>query len=339
MSIILENQVCVFLNAKFVGYSHHEHTIAKYINFTQFENVFYLKQEKVLSTEWQEQQPRRTQFYHSVLVNNQFDEVLIWNGNFEYQQTFLSCLQTYPNIQKQFAEVGWFDQSNSIYIDPYGVNGKSLLAKTCPPALNHSELEKVSGFITEYTKDYLRVNCASNTLKILVPLQVDTDSNILNHSPFSSMQAFIDFLADWLPDKNVEIIVRPHPKATYNYALKSNRKDFIFDASGDIKSKIAESDIVIGINSTALIQALAFRKPVMAFGESVYSSSDAVHKVAVDPPFCVPQYNEKASLELIAELKFNQQIATRKAVANTLYKYIKQRINLLRVKRYITEQT
>ncbi|WP_448546848.1 capsular polysaccharide export protein, LipB/KpsS family [Thalassotalea fusca] len=330
VSILVESQLCIFRNKRFEGYSKHKHTIAKYIDFSIYKNVFYLKLPHVKVAEWPNIENNRLEYYKQVLKTGGFTKVLVWNGNFDYQQTFLKLIRKKQKISLLYTEVAWFDQSNSVYVDPLGVNGNSLLAQTAPKKLTNSQEIKVKQFIQDYTGGLSPSKLPNNKLiKILVPLQVDTDSNIVHHSPFKNMKSFIAYLENWLPDKNIEVLIRAHPKATYEYEIKSNRNDFRIDSTGELKSKIAEADIVIGINSTVLLQSLAFLKPVFAFGDGVFSSSSAVHKIRMDEPFSIPSMDVCSIYELLHFLVFQKQIPISNSHGNNVAKYCIQRIRML----------
>ncbi|XQW85872.1 hypothetical protein ACOYR1_03780 [Thalassotalea piscium] len=330
VSIILESRICVFRHNDYIGDSVHNQTIAKYIDFNIYENVFFLKLPKTQANNWYKLEAVRSEYYQKVLEDNEFNEVLIWNGNFQYQQLFLTLLKKQNQLKKNFIEVAWFDQNNSVYIDPNGVNGASLLAKTPPPELTEKEISHVKAFIEGYTKGHpLKVKGKREKLKILIPLQVDTDSNIIKHSPFKDMKEFICFLEDWIPKDNVEVTLRAHPKAVYDYEIKSNRTDFIVNRAGCIKNKIAESDLIIGINSTVLLQSLPFYKHVIAFGDGVYNASSPIVKMDFNDTFQLHDIDIYEYQKLIHFLVFGNQIQLKVPKINTQLKYVHQRLCLL----------
>jgi hypothetical protein len=328
ISIVLESKVCVFKQGNYVGDSCHNHTIARYIDFSLFQNIFFLKLSHLKYSDWQIAESIRCDFYREIFCHHKFSDILVWNGTFDYQQSFLKIAKNLTSHKLNFMEVAWFDQKDNVYIDPLGVNGDSLLSITRPPELSMKEVERVNAFTYEYTKKHPEVK-SNGKLKVLVPLQVDTDSNIINHSPFKSMLEFITFLENWLPKDNIEVIIRAHPKAKYEYELKSTRTDFIVDTSGDIKDKIANADIIIGINSTVLLQSLAFYKGVIAFGDGIFNASSSIIKMDLSSDFTYPKMDVYESQKLISFLAFSKQIPLSRKKSNSYAKYFKQCFNML----------
>lgn len=313
VSIIVENRVAVYLNGQFVGNSRHERTIPRYLNPGDFRDFFALCWSKTHLREWAGREDERIRRYEEILRRYPFDKILIWNGNFEYQRGFISTVRKLGlESALSYVEVGWLDQSNSVYVDPTGINAASTLATKAPPPITRQQADELADFLTAYRAPHVagkdKTDIAGHdTPTVLVPLQVDTDSNILLHSPFDSMADFISYLEGWIPP-GYRVILRPHPKAKYGYAIQSCRSDFEVRTEGDIKAAVLSADLVIGINTTVLIQALALGKPTVAFGKGVFSASKAVLPMQLGEPFTRPQWDEDAVEQLLYHLVFRRQI-------------------------------
>lgn len=218
----------------------------------------------------------RASHYRGLLDRWKPDLVIIWNGQAEHQRDFMDCLSGSGGCDTLFLECGWFPQRDYFYWDRDGVNARSSIAGRSPPELDDVQREQVRAWKRDYTAAYRDI--AEQRKLILVPLQVDTDSNVTLHSPFASMAEFLQHLvAAVRPDYRV--IVRPHPLASYPYDIDCGRSNFQVDRRTPLYELIAAAEYVIGINSTVLLEALAFEKKVLAFGRGIFDGSGAIGKV------------------------------------------------------------
>ncbi len=113
---------------------------------------------------------------------------------------------------------------------------------------------------------------------ILVPLQVETDTNIILHSPaFHDMQGFADFLQRAVAGRpDIVLLFKDHPKRVRQQQggppplrLDDSRHRYV--AEGHLHSLLGASDAVITINSTVGFEALLRGMPVICCGRSTYS--------------------------------------------------------------------
>lgn len=112
---------------------------------------------------------------------------------------------------------------------------------------------------------------------VLVPLQVETDTNIILHSPaFQHMQVFADFLQRAVAERSdIVLLFKDHPKrvrqqpAVPGLQLSDSRHRYV--AEGHLHSLLDASDAVITINSTVGFEALLRGMPVICCGHSSYS--------------------------------------------------------------------
>jgi hypothetical protein len=99
-----------------------------------------------------------------------------------------------------------------------------------------------------------------------VPLQDERDLNIVQDSPFKTMDEFVSFLARTYPD--YRFVVRPHPKypkpelGQYANVQLDNPKRPMFES-------LATCGMVVGINSTTLQESALLGYTVVSFGESL----------------------------------------------------------------------
>ncbi|OHY82204.1 hypothetical protein BCA33_07890 [Marinobacter sp. AC-23] len=109
---------------------------------------------------------------------------------------------------------------------------------------------------------------------ILLPLQIESDSNIQNNSPyFKSMEELIRSVTSVLGGTGAQLVVKPHPEDR----SRRNRIEALCSASDvrccwdlSLQSLLPVTDLVVVINSTVGLEALLQNKPVVALGQSIY---------------------------------------------------------------------
>ena len=105
---------------------------------------------------------------------------------------------------------------------------------------------------------------------VLLPLQLPTDSQFVQHSPFRHNQELLDFVVEGvrraLP--GAEILVKKHPMDVRSYRLPEGARY----VQGHLGRYYPAADCVVCINSTAGFEAAVHGKPVVSFGRSFYTS-------------------------------------------------------------------
>lgn len=231
-----------------------------------------------------------------LLEISHFDSVYLWNGNFSYQADFLEALKKH-RTSINYVEVAWFDQGNTYYCDPEGVNASSKIARCAGEVgSEHNLLGK--SFAESYRLKKLNGKSDIGAY-ILVPMQVESDSNIRLYSPYRSMAEFIEILSGWLP-QDVDVVIRRHPKSSMREFPLPER--FRWSREDNLFKDIAGARLVIGINSTVLLQSLALGKPVIAFGGGVWGGHTAIVSGNPQSKFQWPEYNEWETFNLLGYL-------------------------------------
>lgn len=114
---------------------------------------------------------------------------------------------------------------------------------------------------------------------VLVPLQLQTDSQLVLHSPFESNQHFIDFIgaevARTVP--HAVLLFKRHPMDATRYRLPANARMI----GGNLARFHAARPVVVCINSTVGFEALVRGERVICFAPSFYS--DAPGLVVASP--------------------------------------------------------
>jgi carbonic anhydrase/acetyltransferase-like protein (isoleucine patch superfamily) len=209
------------------------------------------------------------------------DWIILWSGNFHYQTgTRQAIADTGMASRVLFGEVAWYPQGDYLYFDTQGVNAFSTIrGGVYPPLLPHQKV-RLDIWRDRFQMRHFGGDPAPVIKgRVFVPLQIDTDTSIARSSPFKTMGEFIRFLETWIPPGH-DVVLKLHPKATYDYVPSSKRPEFRVVAGGAIAEMLASAEVVVGINSTVLLEAAALGKRVIAFGEGLMTGTGAVVEAA-----------------------------------------------------------
>ena len=214
------------------------------------------------------------------------DRLILWSGNFHYQEALVRTAKQMGYADRTlYAEVAWFTQRDRIYLDTNRVNAFSALRGAAFPPLRNEQAELLDLWISRYLSERIEENRPTVEPKtIFVPLQIDTDTSLVIGSPFESMQSFIRYLEHWVPE-DWSVTFKAHPKARYAYPLTSSRKNFRFLSSGNLYDFIARAEMIVGINTTVLIESLLFGKKIVAFGQGIFNGNGLVAELTPEDEF------------------------------------------------------
>lgn len=222
----------------------------------------------------------------ALLGENSFSHAFIWGGRLPEDRVTRACLEQY-GIKVTFSELGWFPQAGTLYFDGEGTNAEVSFNRRQYPVLQPSVRR---AFNRQRRSFYRRkvglgwfdsppafaIKEADLSKPILVPLQDEGDTNITQASPFKRMADFVDYLAQSYP--NYRFVVRPHPSAPLGN-LPEYANVTYQDSAVDVYRTMHEYGLVMGINSTLLLEAAMMNMPVVAFGEGVGTSTGVFHDV------------------------------------------------------------
>lgn len=211
--------------------------------------------------------------------------VVVFNGSFGVINAATQALKKkYPLF---CAEVAWFPQSENIYID------RSIhhLSNICLEAVftghgykqNQEAIERLEPVIKRLQEKYKPRAKPPSTVdrnkSVLIPLQLEQDTSILYSSPhFKTMESLIGFALYSLPN-TAQVVVKPHPKMDVPYFKKKigrtllNKIIFFEDRSYTLNDLVYHSRMVMGINSTGLMEALIHNRPVYQMGKNICSAA------------------------------------------------------------------
>ncbi|SMF34674.1 hypothetical protein [Desulfovibrio gilichinskyi] len=247
---------------------------------------------------------KRRAFYKKSLRKIKPDRIIVWNGLSSHHEDFMTVLNEVGFADKVFfMEMGWLPQKDYFCCDNLGVNARSSISQN--DYSKSLSLER-QVLLKQAISNYCKIIPAKKKKLILVPLQIESDSNIIHFSPYKTNQEFITMLEKWIPD-GYEVIIRPHPLSVSKIP-KWSRADFVLDCSHDLYQTLAVAQLVIGINSTVLIEAMAYGAKVMAFGKVFFSSLGGV-SVSEDDRFEKVVGSDLNVDSLLYDLIFNRQIS------------------------------
>ena len=229
---------------------------------------------------------KRRDYWASIFKSLSPNRIFIWNGNHDHQQDFIEFLKSTNQLNKLFfSEMGWLPQKAHFYLDSEGINGSSSIAKHQYLPLTDSQTREVQAWKSINTP---KTNVKEVSKRVLVPLQIDTDTNITHFSKFSSMQDFLNFLSDWIP-ADYQVIVRPHPLAQGQLNTLLIPNSFQVNSEDSLMELISSAEIVVGINSTTLIESALMGKKVIACGSGIFDSYKGIVNICRDAP---PKFTE-----------------------------------------------
>lgn len=187
--------------------------------------------------------------------------VILWNGS---TSAFLPLKQQCDdlNINVTFAECGFFPQHQHFYFDRCGVNNLSQLYFDNLDWVDENMLHTLAK-VRQDQLSALEDNILEIEGYVFVPLQVPTDSNVLNHSTFTEgMQGFIDYIeAKYLHQK---VVFKPHPKDRLSHSYTYSHGKV---CTHDTQQLCAQAGLVHGINSSVLYEAALLGVPVRVEGD------------------------------------------------------------------------
>lgn len=188
--------------------------------------------------------------------------VFIWNGSQGRTPLAKDYCESH-NVPHAFFEWGMLPQDTTFFIDPKGFCGDSILCKDLS-WVTQADVDALGAKRTELQ----RKHPLSDNGDILVPLQIFDDTQILYHTPYDTMQDFVEYLKTIFPVDR--LLIRPHPKGGANYENMGVRIDY--PRTPFIES-VAKCHSVVGLTSTSLLEAAVLGKPVMALGNCALRSN------------------------------------------------------------------
>ena len=204
------------------------------------------------------------------------DRVIIFNGKFKELYAATSMIRMMYDTF--FAEVAWFPQRDYIYIDRDIHDNSQISAhlQFSTDRLLNQSLTDNHRKILKNLKEKYKPNDLGKMYPdkfILVPCQLDYDTSILYASDeFKSMKSLIGFVRNMAP--KIFIVVKTHPKDTSVFDRRSDLYDMGVDkitSAADItlNDLAAKASLIVGINSTGLMEAMIHHKHILQLGDNI----------------------------------------------------------------------
>jgi len=180
---------------------------------------------------------------------------VIWNG-MQHYGPLISRLCARRGIPKCYIEWGMLPQSETFFVDPYGFCSESILSKD----LSWVSQEDITNMLNKRDELQSKYKISPEDY-ILVPLQIENDTQILHYSPYNKMEEFIHDIKIMYP--NTRIIVKTHPKS----GAKRNFENIEIIEDGDFLELASKALAVVGITSTCLYESAILGVPVVSIGD------------------------------------------------------------------------
>jgi hypothetical protein len=180
---------------------------------------------------------------------------VIWNG-MQHYGPLITNLCSKRNIPRCYIEWGMLPQSETFFIDPFGFCSESILTKN----LSWITSEDINNMLNERDRlqSKYKINCEDY---VLVPLQIENDTQILHYSPYNNMEEFIKHIKIMYP--NNKILVKTHPKS----GAKRQIDGVEIIQNGDFLELASKASVVVGITSTCLYESAILGIPVISLGD------------------------------------------------------------------------
>lgn len=225
---------------------------------SKFNNKFYIDPSKFLVYDWRFQCERLLQDISSFNP----DIVFVFNGNTVHFAQPIRMLREKLRVPLVFSELGWLPQNGFIYFDERGANHRSGIAQC--------GLESLIGRVDNHVKNAIRREVES----ALLVLQLPGDST-LGAEPYPLQIPHQDLVAHVRKSipPHIKLYVRKHPRDVneYQYEELINCEA---DSSESLAASFIKVDAVIGVNSTALLEALAAPVEIYHLGHGLLSNKD-----------------------------------------------------------------
>lgn len=189
------------------------------------------------------------------------DHVFIWNGDREFDRVARALCEKHK-IRHSFLESGFFPQRGYYTLDRKGVNANSELMTDDLSWVGEAQFTKLRALRERYLGSR-RYEGGGDY--VLAPLQIERDTSIVLHSPYKTMQSFIDHVQEKFPKRRITFKTHPLDK-NENYKIKPGNE---LMRKGSFLDLAAKADLIYGINSTTLLESAMLGTPVTAIGNGL----------------------------------------------------------------------
>ncbi|MGI9281869.1 MAG: hypothetical protein ACR2PX_19885 [Endozoicomonas sp.] len=215
-----------------------------------------------------------------------YDLVVVWNGS-RMTQRLVSEVAKMMGVSVAYMENGIIPRTT--VADGKGVNFNNSVPRSRSfYEANHFEfnIDKKWGLSTRRQAEGVEKVDSKKQIDgkyIFFPFQVDSDSQIINHSKWlrNMREFFVIALRTHkiIDDKNIRFVFKEHPSSPFEYRdLEKDQTDrcfFVNNLSTEMLIRGAEA--VVTVNSTVGIEALIYGKKVITIGDAFYNIDGLVN--------------------------------------------------------------
>lgn len=208
----------------------------------------------------------RVRYFTKVFKAGAYDAVVVWNGQKPpYSAVVVAAQQL--GLRVWFFENGVLPGYTTV--DPCGVNAESVLFRR--PSL----------YLARLLEERCSPSLPKGEITVFIPLQLDSDTQVVVHSPWvrgnkELIAAVVEVFQEW--SQPVRVVVRNHPLAKPHLRLREVPAPAIVDDATALSEQLKGADIVVTMNSTVGLEALAMGKPVVVTASALYGVEGVVRR-------------------------------------------------------------
>ncbi len=135
----------------------------------------------------------------------------------------------------------------------------------------------------------------------LLLMQLENDSQFLMYSGFQSNQEVIDRVAKQCEALKLYVKIKKHPLDTKKYALPEN----VSFTKGDVEFLSTKAEMVITINSSAIVSVLNTSTPLFIVGDSMFNQLDILTSCEIEAISQEAKQNIQGRQAYLTSLKNN----------------------------------
>lgn len=187
---------------------------------------------------------------------------ITWNGNSIGDRVFAELIGKDKMI---YAELGFFGHyDKTCYFDRCGVNTRhSIIGTNFSHIRNDDDVAVCEEIKTKFIKPRIW-----DVPYIFVPLQDENDTQIVQYSPFKTMDEFLHHVFDVFRFDTRDILYKMHPRAKTAITLDHPRVHAVAD---DVHHYLPYADYVFGLNSTVMVETLIYHNRLITYGCGISS--------------------------------------------------------------------
>ena len=223
----------------------------------------------------------KTRWYYSAdvytLKKHNPQLVVVWNG-LKYRRALFAKVADKLGIPCVYFENGLLP--NTTVCDNRGVNANNSMPRNA--AFYHALDKPLHGMADApnlVRRESKHIKQATNKLLpenfLFVPFQVDTDSQIIQFSPWiHNMEQFFQVMIEAVKaEPKLKLVFKEHPSSPIDYAYLHKQLPEsigVFANEYTTQELIEKSEAVVTINSTIGIESLLFNKKIIVLGDAFY---------------------------------------------------------------------